>query len=94
MPQVLAQPAYMEDHLAVLDEQVAVGLVPLPHLPQHKQVRPTKYIQTKLSFDGVQFVVHVRSGGFSASVKTMLFAGKRSVERVAEFRGTCRSHKS
>jgi hypothetical protein len=28
----------MEDHLAVLNEQVAAGLVPLPELPQHKQV--------------------------------------------------------
>lgn len=29
----------MEDHLAVLDEDIAAGAVPLPLLPRHKQVR-------------------------------------------------------
>lgn len=37
--QVLTNPSYMEDHLAVLDEDIAAGAVPLPQLPTHKQVR-------------------------------------------------------
>lgn len=37
--QVLTDPTYMEDHLGVLDEEVAAGEVPLPQLPMHKQVR-------------------------------------------------------
>lgn len=36
--QVLTNPTYMEDHLGVLDEEVAAGAVPLPQLPAHKQV--------------------------------------------------------
>jgi hypothetical protein len=37
--QVLTNSVYMEDHLAVLDEDIAAGAVPLPLLPRHKQVR-------------------------------------------------------
>lgn len=36
--QVLTSPTYMEDHLAVLDEDISAGAVPLPQLPMHKQV--------------------------------------------------------
>jgi hypothetical protein len=39
--QVLTNPTYMEDHLGVLDEEVAAGEVPLPQLPTHKQVGAT-----------------------------------------------------
>jgi len=38
LTQVLTQPAYMEDHLAALDEDIAAGAVPVPTLPKHKQV--------------------------------------------------------
>lgn len=38
LTQVLTHPAYMEDHLAVLDEDIAAGAVPVPTLPKHKQV--------------------------------------------------------
>lgn len=37
--QVLSQPVYMQDHVALLEEEVAAGMVPLPQLPKHKQVR-------------------------------------------------------
>lgn len=36
--QVLVNPVYMEDHVGVLEEEVKAGLVPLPTLPQYKQV--------------------------------------------------------
>jgi hypothetical protein len=39
LSQVLTNPAYMEDHLAVLNADLAAGEVPLPQLPKHKQVR-------------------------------------------------------
>jgi hypothetical protein len=36
---VLTNPEYMEDHAAVLEEEISRGLVPLPQLPKHKLVR-------------------------------------------------------
>lgn len=36
---VLSCPTYMEDHLGLLEDEIAYGLVPLPQLPKHKQVR-------------------------------------------------------
>lgn len=36
--QVLVNPVYMDDHVGVLEEEVKAGLVPLPTLPQYKQV--------------------------------------------------------
>lgn len=40
MLQVLHEPAYMEDHVGVLEEEHAAGQVPLPSLPKYKQVGP------------------------------------------------------
>lgn len=36
--QVLTNPVYMEDHLALLEDDIAAGAVPVPQLPKHKQV--------------------------------------------------------
>jgi hypothetical protein len=36
---VLGCPSYMEDHSGALEEDIQAGLVPLPQLPKHKQVR-------------------------------------------------------
>jgi hypothetical protein len=36
---VLGCPSYMEDHCGALEEDIQAGLVPLPQLPKHKQVR-------------------------------------------------------
>jgi hypothetical protein len=50
--QVLVNPVYMEDHVGVLEEEVKAGLVPLPTLPQYKQVglaNPNMWARLKYS---------------------------------------------
>lgn len=51
--QVLTNPSYMEDHLAVLDDDIAAGAVPLPQLPTHKQVRAIGVMAMRLWLDVV-----------------------------------------
>lgn len=35
---VLSDPVYMEDHAAVLEDEITCGMVPVPQLPKHKLV--------------------------------------------------------